>query len=253
MQPPYTPLRRPHPLSNVYDIGLYLPNSAQDDSVRSFSLLSRKESGRYDLSPNNYVFANDANPCDDPTWYTLDASIPFLVGNIPLDKDADWAGRPILRPTTTGPLITVQHELAASVTVTYDMPDGSVARERLEFHIPLAFGLAAPVIRPPPPPPLETTDDALNVMIPLMVSPAPYAPVLPMYSQLFDMNGNQKVDYSVPLPLYAPSGLTQLTISSLSTVGTLIATSTQCSDEQKSVYTLDVSEADEQHPLLSTS
>lgn len=33
---------------------------------------------------------------------------------------------------------------------------------------------------------------------------SPYVPNLPAYSQLFDSNGDRKIDYSVPLPLYTP-------------------------------------------------
>jgi hypothetical protein len=39
---------------------------------------------------------------------------------------------------------------------------------------------------------------------------------LPVYSQLYDFNGQRKIDYSTPLPLYSPRSTTETTSSSLS-------------------------------------
>jgi hypothetical protein len=36
----------------------------------------------------------------------------------------------------------------------------------------------------------------------MLVGSLPYVHSLPAYSQLFDFNGERKIDYSVPLPVY---------------------------------------------------
>ncbi len=97
-----------------------------------------------------------------------------------------WAGLKDLRPSTVSPLYSVVHELSVSLTCTYDLeaPGGKVAREKLGFKVPLNFARVAPRIQA-----ANAPSDAL---------------VLPVYSQLYDTNGERKIDYSTPLPLYTP-------------------------------------------------
>ena len=44
----------------------------------------------------------------------------------------------------------------------------------------------------------------LSGSIDLPLPSAPYAQPLPAYSQLYDENGDRKVDYNTPLPVYTP-------------------------------------------------
>lgn len=83
--------------------------------------------------------------------------------------------------------------------LSYDEPTGTEAKEKLTFKIPLTFANVAPVI-PPPSSPVFLLNDS-TVEIP---SPSSSSSPLPAYSQLYDRNGERKIDYSVPLPLYTP-------------------------------------------------
>lgn len=167
---------------------------------RTFSLLPPDESGMYRLAEDNYVFSNDAAPRPEgapQTWYTMDTSIPFVQstggaecwGKYDTDEvefqGLQWAGLKDLRPSTGSPLYSVVHELSVSLTCTYDLepPSGKVAREKLGFKVPVTFARVAPRIQ------AAAAGDALP---------------LPVYSQLYDINGERKIDYSTPLPLYTP-------------------------------------------------
>ncbi|KAF8891216.1 hypothetical protein BD779DRAFT_1610576 [Infundibulicybe gibba] len=209
-QPPHEPLRDAHPIASIYDMGLYVSPGRSNSNARSFSLLPPEETGKYTLSGDNYVFANDAAPIETPTWYTLEAAIPITHCSTIRDKSSDWAGPPVKRPTSSGPLFGIGHELAISLTCTYDIPSSrETASERLSFTVPLRFAEVAP---PPPPPrgitPPPSHDPALvsealssSPSLPLLI---PYAQSLPAYSSLYDSNGDRKIDYSIPLPLYTP-------------------------------------------------
>jgi len=82
--------------------------------------------------------------------------------------------------------------------LSYDMRKGAEAKEKLSFKIPLTFANIAPVIPPPSPPRFDSTVE--TTPFPSTSS----SPLLPAYSQLYDCNGERKIDYSVPLPLYTP-------------------------------------------------
>ncbi|KAF8912031.1 hypothetical protein CPB84DRAFT_1671293 [Gymnopilus junonius] len=208
MQPPNLPLRDPHPISSMYEVGLYVSDDLSESLARSFSLLHPSETGRYKLDRENYAFLNDARTDIPPTWYTMDTTLPFVHRNPTFGDDADnaseWAGSKNLRPSSHSPLYSVIHEVAISLTCTYDLEGkgGKVATEKLSFRIPLNFTHVAPRLQADPsrylghssPPMQNAGSDAL--------------PNLPVYSQLFDSNGERKVDYSVPLPLYTPRSLT---------------------------------------------
>ncbi|TFK76215.1 hypothetical protein BDN72DRAFT_891305 [Pluteus cervinus] len=247
-QPPNIPLRNPHPFCAVYDIGLYLPDFGDEYTSRSFSLLPAEEPGQYMLNDNNYVFVNDTVPTSNPTWYTLEATIPFLVDQIPDDKSADWAGRPRLHPTISGPLVNVNHDLAVTVSITYDMPDGTTqAKEKLEFTVPVSFGRAAPLLGSQSTfatlPTLETTQ--IPSPLPLLHSEIP---ILPVYSQLYDASGNQKIDYSVPLPLYAP----RESIPHSSAIEPSDNATSELSSNLQKDY-ISVEDDEERQPLLSST
>ena len=180
---------------------MYVAADYAESVSRTFSLLPPDESGLYTLAADNYVFANDAaaRPEGAPqTWYTMDTSIPFVQstggseywGKYDTDEvefqSLQWAGLKDLRPSTVSPLYSVVHELSVSLTCTYDLEasGGKVAREKLGFKVPLTFARVAPRIQA-----VNAPSDAL---------------VLPVYSQLYDTNGERKIDYSTPLPLYTP-------------------------------------------------
>ncbi len=83
--------------------------------------------------------------------------------------------------------------------LSYDMQNGAEAKEKLSFKIPLTFANIAPVIPPPSPPRFSVFDSTVETS-----SPSSSSSPLPAYSQLYDSNGERKIDYSVPLPLYTP-------------------------------------------------
>ena len=67
---------------------------------RTFSLLPKGESGSFSLAGDNYIFANDAETERTPTWYTLQAKIPYNEAGHHSDcMDLEWAGLPLLRPS----------------------------------------------------------------------------------------------------------------------------------------------------------
>ncbi|GLB34740.1 hypothetical protein LshimejAT787_0203050 [Lyophyllum shimeji] len=208
-QPPHMPLLDPHPISNVYEVGLGI-NCCEDNASRSFSLLPRGVSGVHSLGENNYPFANDADAAspESATWYTLESCVPF-VHQAPDDKAEDWAGPAVLRPSVNSPLVNVVHEVAIELTCTYTLPGTEkVVSERLAFGIPIRFAHFAPdpqrrCITPPPEhtPRVSAREGSPTPSLP---APMPYAPNLPPYSHLFDRNGDRKIDYSTPLPLYTP-------------------------------------------------
>ncbi|KAF8077737.1 hypothetical protein FPV67DRAFT_10466 [Lyophyllum atratum] len=208
-QPPCVPLLDSHPVSAIYNVGLGVSSGA-DQTSRSFSLLPPGESGVHSLGEGNFPFADDADTCPaTATWYTLESCVPFVHHAVD-DKAVDWAGDPILRPSVDSPLIKVVHEVAIELTCTYNMPDnGEVVSERLAFVIPVSFARFAPdpqrrSMTPPPQHSPEVSTQAGSTPPPSLPAPMPYAPNLPAYSQLFDRNGDRKIDYSVPLPLYRP-------------------------------------------------
>ncbi|KAF8163527.1 hypothetical protein B0H34DRAFT_795232 [Crassisporium funariophilum] len=221
MQPPNLPLRDAHSISTVYDVGLFVSSAFSESICRSFSLLPSPQAGAYKLASPNYVFAKDAEPEAVPTWYTMDTTVPF-VQRSPCKVDAEcveWAGEADVRPTMTSPLFSVGHEVVVALTCTYDLEEGEVARERLSFKVPVVFGRVAPRLAPPrnltPPPPLALAHESglatprrsLSERIAATTQEANAMPNLPAYSQLYDRNGERKIDYSTPLPLYTPRSM----------------------------------------------
>ncbi|RDB20980.1 hypothetical protein Hypma_011821 [Hypsizygus marmoreus] len=219
-QPPNIPLREAHPVSSVYDVGLCVFTGTEDSAARSFSLLPPGESGIHPLGKQNYPFVHDADSSMPATWYTLESTVPF-VHQAPDDKTVDWAGSAALRPTMSSPLISVRQEVAIEVMCTYDVPGSDeVAKELLSFSVPIRFARFAPDVHircftPPPAHSIELSSPSNVPGAPVLPSSTPYANSLPAYSQLFDRNGDRKIDYSVPLPLYSPRSSADSPSSSL--------------------------------------
>jgi len=229
MQPPNVPLLDSHPLSSIYDAGLFVSSSVSESFGHTFSLLPSESSGTYKLSENNYAFANDATPQEVPTWYTMDAVIPFVQSS-PAKVDAEflaWEGSPNIRPSLSSPLYSVYHDISIGLTCAFDLPSGEIAYEQLKFNLPVTFANVAPNLPPlrtwmPPPAHSSSSADATSAStsttspsslshppgFPSTMSSDPI-PVLPPYSQLYNFNGERKIDYSTPLPLYSPRSSTE--------------------------------------------
>jgi len=229
MQPPNVPLLNPHSASYIYDVGLFASDQPAECASRMFSLLPAEESGKYKLDDHNYVFANDATPGALPTWYTMDMTLPFVqystsrwgkYDSVEAEQEAlEWAGPKELRPTSTSPLYNVTHEVLISLTCTYDLKgkNGPVARERLSFKVPLAFGKVAPRLVWAPV--LVDTSENAPKLAPAPGSSGPMN--LPAYTELYDADGERRVDYSTPLPLYTPRSSTA-SLSTTSAEGQLV-------------------------------
>ncbi|KAJ7444877.1 hypothetical protein FB451DRAFT_1355199 [Mycena latifolia] len=204
-QPPYQPLFSAHHISDMYQLGLYVaPGSDARSMVCSTSLLPPGEPGVYHLSGDHHIFADDAVK-DAATWYTLETSIPFVQALPVLPDAAEWEGALKIRPSAAGPLYDVSHLVKLSVHCTYDMPDtNELASADLAFTVPLTFGRIAPPlpsrdILPALFDAMRLPDGAYPPLPPLL----PFGANLPAYSQLFDAQGNRKMD-TTPLPLYTP-------------------------------------------------
>ena len=212
MQPPNLPLLDPHPLSFIYDAGFF--GYGADSISRTFSLLPSPSSGTYKLPQNNYVFANDASPEEVATWYTMEALVPFMQCSPANGDNFEWPGSPDLLPSLSSPLYSVHHNASITLSCAFDLPSGEVAYSQLEFTVPITFANVAPTLPPvriwtPPPAHSPGSADVATSATPppslprsSNMSPDPI-PVLPPYSQLYDSNGERKIDYSTPLPLYS--------------------------------------------------
>ena len=206
MQPPNLPLLDPHPLSYIDDAGFF--GRSAESVCRTFSVLPSPSSGTYKLPENNYVFANDATPEEVATWYTLEALVPFTQCS-PANADAEcpeWSESPNLLPSLNSPLYSVHHKASITLTCAFDLPSGEVAYSQLKFTLPITFANVAPTLPPVriwTPPPAHSPSSADGAALSSPPSPDPI-PVLPAYSQLYDFNGERKIDYSTPLPLYSP-------------------------------------------------
>lgn len=229
-QPPCKPLRDANPVALIYEVGLAGICTPHSSCTRTFSLLPAGTSGRYVFAGDGYAFRDDANPGRDESWYGVRTQVPFTE---PLDeKEGKTARR--LRASGQSPLFGVGHQLHISLTSTYDLDNGERATEHLKFQIPLRFAHVVPAYPPSPSlssfvmsqvpghSPSSSLDLLSSVTSPLTPSPA-YAQSLPAYSQLYDSNGERKIDYSVPLPLYTPTAPCQiLPPSSLASLSTTV-------------------------------
>lgn len=195
---------------------------------RSFSLNPEDCSGLYQLSGNGYIFAPDAYASGESTgtWYAMEPTIPFAHQAKSDGEQRDWAGERAMRASGTSPLFAVRHQVHLSMMCSYDV-DGDRAKRvtaKLQFVIPIQFvrtrsevvGLR-PMLAISPVHSRSSSSEGSSASTAAEsppVSPlAPnyYANTLPAYSQLFESNGDRKIDYS--LPVYTPHSP-----SSLSTV-----------------------------------
>ncbi|KAJ7047042.1 hypothetical protein C8F04DRAFT_218500 [Mycena alexandri] len=195
-QPPNKPLLH----ATIWNLGLFLnPSPNTTSTTCSGSLLPGGDSGIYYLTGDRHIFAEDA---ETASWYTLETSIPIVH-----DLKSSLEGVPgasKLCPSGKSPIYGVSHSLKLTVTCEYEMPSGELVGADLKFTIPLTFGRVAP---PLPPrdilPALYTAMRLTDGSYPLMPELLPFCANLPAYSQLFDSQGNRKMD-ATPLPLYSP-------------------------------------------------
>ncbi|KAG1877715.1 hypothetical protein DFJ58DRAFT_712412 [Suillus subalutaceus] len=188
-QPPSLPLRNAHPVHTLYEVGLLMtPNPSKSTSIRSFSLFDPSNSGKYIISGDGRVFVHDppkgnvTTPSPSENWYVLAANVPLA----PEPHQLDWAGLRSRRISENSPLFSVCHLMHIALRCVYEQPDG-------EVHV----RVAVPQINP-------SAADRTIVGAKELQKSVPYSHSLPAYSQLFYSNGERKIDYSTPLPLYEP-------------------------------------------------
>jgi hypothetical protein len=197
-----------------------LEDKNQDAAAdRSFSLLPKHATGAYQLAGDGYIFHPEDGTDTSPfTWYAMETSVPFVqqarcLGGC--EAGCDWAGDFNLRASGTSPLMVIQHRLILSMICTYDV-DGDQSKRvaaKLQFALPVQFarvkagyaGNAFSGSHGHSQSTLEQPDASIAVEsagLQTPSSPYYYANTLPAYSQLFDANGERKIDYS--LPVYTP-------------------------------------------------
>ena len=193
-QPPNEPLRDPHPIHTSWDAGTLITAQPCKSSVcRKFSLLPEISSGRYVIGGDTCIFAGAG---DTPEWYLLEVDIPIAEH----PHEADWAGSRIRRITESSPLFSVDHHLHVTVQCEYDDPTKQeLVHRRLQFSLPLQLVHSSNTLVPSVG---CYTPDAGSPTETQMETPPAHS--LPAYSQLFYPNGERKIDYSTPLPLYEP-------------------------------------------------
>lgn len=207
-QPPQKPLLKPHPMHCVYDMGLA---QAQNNVLqKTFSLLPPGSSGHYRIAGDGYIFSRDSDMALDSAWFSLATDV--YISTVPSECPENWQLSKTPRTSSLSPLLTVTHRMYVTLNCSYDVAGGERVAERLRFHVPLRF------VRVPPAPrhaPRSTTPTVVGhvrshstssdeTLVDLPPQSAPYAPALPAYSQLYYANGDRKIDYSIPLPLYTP-------------------------------------------------
>ncbi|KAG2362529.1 hypothetical protein BDR07DRAFT_1406821 [Suillus spraguei] len=201
-QPPSFPLRNAHSVRTLYEVGLLgTPYPFKSTSTRSFSLLDPSNSGKYIISGDGRVFMHDYTNGDGTTrspsenWYVLEANVPLA----PEPHQLDWAGIRSRRISEDSPLFSVCHLMHIALRCVYEQPNGEVLSECLHFSLPMQHvRVAVPRIN------LSAADRTIAGAVELQKSAPCHSQSLPAYSQLFYSNGERKIDYSTPLPLYEP-------------------------------------------------
>lgn len=183
--------------------------SGSFSTERPFSLLPKSESGAYQLAGDGYIFTTDGDPEPEGdlsglSWYAVDpivhVSSKGCMSHDRTEPLRDWAGDCIFRETGSGPLFTVRHEVRVTLLCTYDVegdPSNRVAT-RLKFTVPILFSHVGRL--PPVPengPTSSSCSNESSIATPSSTSPY-HAHTLPAYSQLFEPNGDRKIDFSLP-------------------------------------------------------
>lgn len=197
-QPPNEPLRSHHPVHTLCSVDAFQTAQSPRSSVgRSFSLLPENSSGRYVIGGDGRIFTNTNDPGSLLEWYILDVDIPIAIEPYAVD----WAGPCVRRMTESSPLFSVRHTLSVSIQCAYDLPEKEPVCRRLHFFLPLQ---QVCLLSPRPPSAGYHISDTSSGETQLETS---FAQSLPAYSQLFHQNGERKIDFSIPLPLYRPPSI----------------------------------------------
>lgn len=173
---------------------------------RSFSII-QPQSRDYQIAGDGYIFSDDYNT-KEVTWCSISTSLPLVQST---------SGFRQLRVSGNSPLFDVRHEAHVALICMYDLPGSSEpVSERLHFSVPLHFvhvtPPSPPISRSIPSSPSPANPNSSSRISSAELAPQtkmvpcslPYAHSLPAYSQLFDSNGDRKIDHSIPLPAYTP-------------------------------------------------
>jgi len=219
-QPPHVPLLTHHPLEELQMLGM-LSDTPKNIIDRAVSLNPGDASGLYQLSGEGYIFAPDAETTSDGstcTWYAMEPLVPFTQRGTHVEGGA-WSGDSNLRASGSSPLFVVRHQIHLSMICSYDV-DGdrnNRVNAKMQFVLPVQFarmrvdeaGLRpllaiSPVLSRSSSSAVSQVGTSTTVELPGLspLTPYYYANTLPAYSQLFDSNGDRKIDYN--LPVYTP-------------------------------------------------
>jgi hypothetical protein len=221
----------------IYELGFVAPRSFDAKAHRIISLHPPTDPGQHLEASDTLVFTENDDGTDSGQWTRVDASIPFAGNGIEQGpKREQWGCAALLRASARTPLLDVSHSMQVSLSCKYDLVDSRVsmsarATERLEFTLPLRFVELSPAV-PPPSPSLSasstSSSDSLSgdeiahnrpcpSTVPAASSACRYSPVptLPPYSHLFESDGERKIDWESPLPLYEPPSSSSLSETSL--------------------------------------
>lgn len=215
-QPPNLPLLDHNPMQTIFELGLSPSPPRRQVLSRSFSLLPADHSRRFVLAGDGYIFNDDATTTE-VSWYSMNTDIA-IEKTREVKDEYDWKQTRVLRESGHTPFFSVQHQLNLSLTCTYDLTEGENpkrATRHLSLALPIRFVRTPPMESRTHLSPSSSCSSLVSLMetyplLPKSVSSdylphtAPYNTTLPPYSQLFESNGDRKIDYSIALPLYTP-------------------------------------------------
>ncbi|KAF8629994.1 hypothetical protein AX15_003165 [Amanita polypyramis BW_CC] len=210
-QPPNEPLLARHPVGNIYDYGIVtVPSQSLASGSHITSFLPAEEPGRHRFPKYNYSFTDDSAHSDNPDWYTIEIGLPFVSQKTIIESEDWWSGVVELQPSMRTPLFDLTHQVALSVTLSYDgEADQEPPHDRLTMRVPITMVHTLPPVSVQGR--LASTLLSSPFTMPRTMPPMnPYT--LPAYSQLYDKEGERKIDYSIPLPLYEPPNTLSSTI-----------------------------------------
>ena len=189
----------------------------QSDSLltRTVALVPEDASGYYAITGDGYIFTQEADR--DHAWFNLSTHVPLAAAQ---PNVTDWKECRTIRTSAQSPFLSVSHRMYVTLSCTYDMTDGGFPErvtEHLRFHVPLKFvkiPCGSPHSSRSSTPTLvgharASSEESgamgcVDSLVDLPLLSAPYAASLPPYSHLYYANGDRKIDYSIPLPLYTP-------------------------------------------------
>ncbi|KAF9500538.1 hypothetical protein BDN71DRAFT_1139422 [Pleurotus eryngii] len=190
-QPPNLPLKRPHPIAALYDLGLDDTDSCLEPVVHSERSFLPADSGHYVLAGDNSI-APISNSGSASTWITMNVDTPFTPSTSSKGTSRHHQTNS-LRPSATNPLFTIRHTVSVYLTYSCTTQCDTTLADTIHFSIPVH--LASRTCKP-------CSFEAVGSQeCPSFTQPSA---TLPPYSQIYHQNGEQRIDSIVPLPLYTP-------------------------------------------------